>query len=211
MFEWIFHPWVISNAYTWLIIYARIDLTPWYIVCLYCLFVVDEVISQFKLKIGKLNGDLLQPSGIRYEVWCFSVRHLISIAYWKWLISGVKLSVVVPQAIGISLCNRIGDSGGEFLVVVLWGLFSRHSMNLNCSFSLVSVSGLGACLLGSVWLVWSLSQPICLPWFYAPFFLYMGFLFTVAYKRGLFCDFRIYTWVYCEQSRMPLILPFWGR
>ena len=29
------------------------------------------------------------------------------------MISGVKLSVVVPQAIGISLCNIIGDSAGE--------------------------------------------------------------------------------------------------
>ena len=60
------------------------------------------------------------------------------------------MSVAVPQAIGISLCNRIGDSAGEFLVVVLWGLFYRHLMNLNCSFSLVSVSGLGACFPGSV-------------------------------------------------------------
>ena len=66
------------------------------------------------------------------------------------MISGVKLSVVVPQAIGISLHNRIGDSTGEFLVVVLWGLFPRHSMYLNCSFSLVSVSGMGACVPGSV-------------------------------------------------------------
>ena len=56
-----------SNAFTILIIYARIDLTP-YIECLYCLLVVEEVTDQFKLKIGKLNGDLLQPSGIRYEV-----------------------------------------------------------------------------------------------------------------------------------------------
>ena len=100
---------IMSNAFTLLIIYSRIDLTPWYIECLYCLPVVEEVIYQFKLKIGKLNGDLLQPSGIRYEVWSFSVRHLISIAYWKGLISGVKLSIVVPQAIGISLCNtRLG-------------------------------------------------------------------------------------------------------
>ena len=126
-------------------------------------------------EVGKLNGDLLQSSRIRYEVWSFSVRHLLSIAYWKRLISGVKLSVVVPQAIGISLHNRIGDSIGEFLVVVLWGLFYQHSINLNCSFSLVSVSVLGACMPGSVWLVWSLSQPICFPWFYAPFFLSMSF------------------------------------
>ena len=65
----------------------------------------EEVTYQFTLKIGKLNEDILQPSGIRYEVRSFSVRHLISIAYWKGLIFGVKLSVVVPQAIGISLCN----------------------------------------------------------------------------------------------------------
>ena len=126
-------------------------------------------------EVGKLNGDLLQPSIIRYEVWSFSVQHLISIAYWKGLISRVKLSIVVPQAIGISLCNRIGDSVGEFLVVVLWGFFYLHSMNLNCSLSLVSVSGLGSCFLGSVWLVWSLSQLIYFPWFYAPFFLYTSF------------------------------------
>ena len=58
-------------------------------------------------ELGKLNGDLLQLSGIRYKVWSFSVRHLISIAYWEGLISGVKLSVVVPQAIGISLRNSM--------------------------------------------------------------------------------------------------------
>ena len=87
-----------------------------------------------------------------------------------------KLSVVVPQAIGISLRNRIGDSAGEFLVVVLWGLISQHSMYLNCSFSLISVSGLGACMLGRVWLVWILSHPIFLPWVYAPFLPVRGFL-----------------------------------
>ena len=64
-------------------------------------------------EFGKLNRDLLQPSGIRYEVWSFSVRYFISIVYWKWLISRVKLSVVVPQAIGISLHNKIGDSTGD--------------------------------------------------------------------------------------------------
>ena len=175
MFEWIFYPSMISNAYTLLIIYARIDLTPTYIVCLSYLLVVEEVIYQFKMNIGKINGDLLQPFGIRYEVWSLSVRYLISIAYSKGLISGVKLSFVVLQAIGISLRNRIGDSAGEFLVVVLWGLISRHSMYLNCSFSLVSVSSMGACIPGRVWLVWSLSQPICLPWFYAPFFMYAVF------------------------------------
>ena len=71
--------------------------------------------------VGKLNRDLHQPSEIRYESRSFSVRYLVSLAYSKGLISGVKLSVVVPQAIGISLRNRIGDSAREFLVIVLWG------------------------------------------------------------------------------------------
>ena len=127
-------------------------------------------------EVGKLNEDLLQPSGIRYEVWSFSVRYLISIAHWKGLISGVKLSIVVPQAIWISLHNKIGDSIGDFLVVALWGFFSRHSMYLSFSFSLVYVLGMGSCMPGRVWLVWSLSQPIYLPWFYAPFLPICGFL-----------------------------------
>ena len=58
------------------------------------------------------------------------------------------MSIVVPQAIGISIRNRIGDSAGEFLVIVLWGLISWHSMYLNFSLSLVSVSGMGACMPG---------------------------------------------------------------
>ena len=91
---------------------------------------------------------------------------------------------MVPQAIGISLRNRIRDSTGEFLVDFFWGLFSQHSMNLNCSFSLVFVSGLGACMPGRVWLVWSLSQPICLPWFYALFLLVRGFfIYSRVYTR----------------------------
>ena len=45
-----------SNAYTLLIIYARIDLTPIYIVCLSCLLVVEEVIHQFKMKLESSTG-----------------------------------------------------------------------------------------------------------------------------------------------------------
>ena len=106
MFEWIFYPWMLSNAYTLLIIYARVDLTPIYIYSMLVLFTYCwGSDSSIQGEVGKLNGDLLQPSGIRYEVWSFSVRYLISIAYWKGLISGVKLSIVVPQAIWIYLCN----------------------------------------------------------------------------------------------------------
>ena len=56
-------------------------------------------------RVEKLNEDLHQPYQIRYISRSFSVRYFVSLAYRKGLISGVKLSVVVPQAIGISLCN----------------------------------------------------------------------------------------------------------
>ena len=52
-----------------------------------------------------LNGDLHQPSGIRYVSISFSVRCLVSLAYEKGLISTVTLSVVVPEAIGNFLPN----------------------------------------------------------------------------------------------------------
>ena len=126
-------------------------------------------------EVGKLNGDLLQPSEIRYEVWSFSVRHLISIAYWKGLIFGVKLSVVVPQAIGISLCNRIGDSAGEFLVVVLWGFlsaFNDFELHFFSQF-LCRVWG-HVSLVVSDWCEVGLSLSVCL-YFYALFFLYTSF------------------------------------
>ena len=102
-----------------------------------------------QVRLEKLNGDLHQPFGIRYVLISFSVRCLVSLAYRKGLISGVKLSAVVPQAIRISLRNRICDSAGEFLVVVLWG-FCRHSLFLNCSSFSVYESGLGACFPSSV-------------------------------------------------------------
>ena len=126
-------------------------------------------------RVGKLNGDLLQPSGIRYEVWSFSVRYLISLAQWKGLIYGVKLSVVVPQAIGISLRNRIGDFAGDFLVVVLWGF------SIGIQWLWIDLFLLFLCWVwGHVFLVVSnwcevcLSLTVCL-YFYAPFFMYMSF------------------------------------
>ena len=56
MFELIFYPWMFSNAYALLIINAIIDLIPIYIVFLYCLLVVEEVIYQFKLKLESSTG-----------------------------------------------------------------------------------------------------------------------------------------------------------
>ena len=72
-------------------------------------------------RLEKLNGDLHQPFGIRYVLRSFSVRCLVSLAYSKGLISAVTLSVVVPQAIGIFLRNRIGNHTGEFLVISFGG------------------------------------------------------------------------------------------
>ena len=100
---------MISNAYMLFIIYARVELTQLCIVCLSCLLNVEEAIYQFTLKLESSTGiyiDLHQPSRIRYELKSFSVSCLVSLAYRKGLISRVKLSVVVPQAIGISLRNN---------------------------------------------------------------------------------------------------------
>ena len=96
-----------------------------------------------------LNGDLHQSSGIRYESRSFSVRCLVSLVYRKGLISAVTMSIVVPQAIGIFFCNRIGDHTGEFLVISFGG-FYRHSMFLNCSDFSVSKSVMEACFPSSV-------------------------------------------------------------
>ena len=149
MFEWIFYPWMISNVYMLLIIYARVDLTPIYIYIMLVLF-TDCWGSNLSIQagVGKLNGDLLQPSGIRYKFWSFSVICLVSLTYRKGLISTVTLSVVVPQAIGSFLCNRIGDHTQDFF----WG-FYRHSMFLNCSYLSISESSLGACFPSNVWYI----------------------------------------------------------
>ena len=75
------------------------------------------------MRVEKLNGDLHQPFGIRYVSISFSVRCLVSLSYGKGLISTVTMFVVVPQAIGSFLRNRIGDHTGEFLVISFGGFF----------------------------------------------------------------------------------------
>ena len=135
-------------VYTLLIIYARVGLTPSYRI-LVLFVVVERANYQYKREWKKLNGDLHQLSGIRYVSRSFSVRCLVSLAYRKVLISAVTLSIVVPQAIGIFLRNRIGNHTGEFLVISFGG-FYRHSMFLICSNFSVSESSLGECLPGSV-------------------------------------------------------------
>ena len=97
-------------------IYARVGLTQ-----LYSMLVLFGECWESKLliqaRMEKLNGDLHQPSGIRYVSGSFSVRCLVSLAYGKGFISVVTLFFVVPQSIGSFLRNRIGDHTGEFLVI----------------------------------------------------------------------------------------------
>ena len=68
----------------------------------------------------KLNGELHQPSGIRYVSRSFSVRCLVSIAYRKGLVFAVTLSVVVPQAIGIFHRNNKIYEGVREKVLEFW-------------------------------------------------------------------------------------------
>ena len=45
--------------------------------------------------LEKLNGDLLQPSRIKYVLYPLLLEAFVSLAYWNGLISGVIQSVVV--------------------------------------------------------------------------------------------------------------------
>ena len=131
------------------------------------------------------------------------------------MISGVKLSVVVPQAIGIYLYNRIGDSAGEFLVVVLWG-FYRHSMFLNCSYFSVSVSGMGACLPGSVRIGVNFVSihlfafifihfSSCMRFFYSQSRIHMALTILSTYICGFTANSRVCLWFFfLEEDRLLL-------
>ena len=80
-------------------------------------------------------NNLHQQSGIRYVSRSFSVRHLVSLAYWKGLISMVTLSVVVPQAIGSFLCN-MGVSCKrrpvDMIYGCVWGCLGVVGYRLGC-------------------------------------------------------------------------------
>jgi len=160
-------------------------------------------------EVGKLNEDLLQPSGIRYKVWSFSVRHLLSIAYWKRLISGIKLSVVVPQAIGISLRNRIGHSAGDVPCFYL-GVFGHNGLDI---IDLLFVSPCFCVAFYSMFihwhsplLVWPLACFLPLPSLYTQVFgqksrTYADFWPKVAYTRRFLAKIRVYTQVFGQKSR----------
>ena len=105
---------MLLNAYMLLIVYARVGLTQ-----LYSMLVLFAECWESKLliqaRVEKLNGDLHQPSEIRYVSRSFSVRCLVSLAYRKGLIYVVTLYVVVPQAIGIFLHNTSFINSSQFI------------------------------------------------------------------------------------------------
>ena len=104
-FKWILNRWMLLIASTLLIIYARLGIT-----LLYSMLVLFADCWERKLltqeRLEKLNGDLHQPSEIRYVSRSFSVICLFLLHIGKGLIFVVTLSVVVPQAIGIFLHNN---------------------------------------------------------------------------------------------------------
>ena len=117
---------------------------------LYSMLALFTVFESEKRDWKKLNGDLLQPSGIRYDSRSFSVRCFISLAYWEMIdFCGFSICCGTTQAIGSFLRNTIGDSTREVPSCFSLGVF-RHSMCLNCSDFSVSMPSMGACFPSSV-------------------------------------------------------------
>ena len=105
------------------------------------------------------------------------------------MIFGVKLSVVVPQAIGISLRNRIGDSAGEVPCFSLGFAGTMGLILLNCSWFLpISVLHFIVCLSIETPLYWFGLGLL----FTTAFSVYVGFWLKVAYIRGFLAKSRIY-------------------
>ena len=162
----------------------------------------------------KLNGDLHQPSGIRYESRSFSVGCLVSLAYREGFISRVNLSVVVPQAIGIYLRNRIGDSAGDVPYFSLGFGGTMCSIFLTCSlFLLVSMLNFIVCSSIDTPLYWFDPWPAFypLPSLYTRVFgqkshTYADFWPNVAYTRSFLAKICIYTQVFGQKSRIYIVV-----
>ena len=121
----------------------------------------------------------------------------------KRLISGVKLCVVVPQAIGISLRNRIGDSAGDVPCFYLGFACTMGLILLTCSLFLpVSVLHVIVCS--------SIDTP--LNWFdpWPAFYYYLLCIHRFLAKS------RVHTRIFGQKSRtyavvlyiVAYILPF---
>ena len=93
--------------------------------------------------VEKINGDLHQPSEIRYESRSFSVRCLVSLVYGKWLIFAVNLSIVVPRAIGSFLRNTLGIIIIIFLNLIMVWLSIAQSISRSAGITEKNSYGLG--------------------------------------------------------------------
>ena len=121
----------------------------------------------------------------------------ISIAYLERLISGVQLSVVVPQAIGISLRNRIGDSAGDVPCSYLGLGATMGWILLICSLFLsVSMSHFIVCLSIDTPLYWFGLGLL----FTTAFSIYVGLWTTVAYICRFVAISRVHTQLFFIQS-----------
>ena len=112
-----------------------------------------------------------------------------------------KLSVVVPQAIGIYLRNRIGNSTGEFLVVVLWGFLigTMGLIFLTCSLFLhVSLLHVIVCSSIDTPLYWFGLGLL----FTTAFSVYAGFQPKFTYTRRFLAKSHVYMQVFGQNPRI---------
>ena len=102
---------------------------------------------------------------------------------------------MVPQAIGISLRNRIGDSAGEFLVIFPLGVFigTMGLILLNWSLFLF-VSGLHFIVCSSI------DTPL---YWFDPWPAFYYYLFCI---RRFLAKSRIYTQLFFKQSHTSSLL-----
>ena len=126
------------------------------------------------------------------------------------MISGVKLSVVVPQAIGISLRNRIGDSIGDVtcfylgFVGIMGLIFLTYSL-----FLLVSVLHFIVCSSIDSSLYWFDPRSFFLPLssLYTQVFgqkshTYVDFWPKVAYTCRFLAKIHVYMQIFGQKSRI---------
>ena len=112
---------------------------------------------------------------------------------------------MVPQAIGISLRNRIGNSAGDFLVIFPLGVFIgiMGLILLTCSLFLpVYVLHFIVCLSIDTPLYWFGLDLL----FTTAFSVYAGFWAKVMYIRGFLAKSRVHTQLFFIQSRTSSLL-----
>ena len=113
------------------------------------------------------------------------------------------LSIVVPQAIGISLRKRIGDSARDVPCFYLGFAGTMGLILLTCSwFLLIYVSHFIVCLSIDTPLYWFTLVLL----FTTSFSVYAGFWPTVACIRGFLAKRHVHTQLFFIQSRTSSLL-----